>query len=221
MTSNKLLKNIAQSLLILTLTITIVSCSSTELENLQYAKDRIINYHESGQYDKDVLKALKEAREKFKNVEITRNSVVIFDVDETALSNYPFLNKTGFGYIPKVWDEWIEEADSPPITPVRDFYIEIISSGFHAIFITSRPGSQYEATYKNLKAAGYYGFDTLITRNGFENDISSTEYKTNKREELTAMGYKIVAVVGDQWSDLTGPDHGIQIKLPNYMYLIK
>ncbi len=221
MAAFKYLRNIILPYSILIFTLIIASCSPPELENLEVAKDKIVKYHESGQYDKDVLKALVEARDKLKNVDVTQNSLIIFDVDETALSNYPFLNETGFGYIPKIWDEWVEEADAPPISPVRDFYMELLTRGIHTIFITSRPSSEYDATYNNLKSAGYYNFDTLITKNDYEKNLTSTEYKSNKREELKARGYNILAVVGDQWSDLEGPDHGIQVKLPNYMYLIK
>ena len=221
MKSSEYLKNIISPFLILSLIFIFASCATSKLENLESLKQKITDYHEFGQYDRDLKEALNTAREKLKDVEITENSVVIFDVDETALSNYPFLKETGFGYIPKVWNEWIEEADAPPITPVRDFYIELRAKGIHTIFVTSRPGSQYNATYNNLKSAGYYNFDTLITKDGFEENLTSLEYKTNIREELVSRGYKILGIVGDQWSDLDGPDHGIQVKLPNYMYLIK
>lgn len=201
--------------------ISLISCSSSEIVNLDFAKEKVIAYHESGRYDTDLNNIINSAREKFKDIFVTENDVVIFDVDETALSNYAFLKEIGFGYQSDIWNDWINQQESAAIIPVRDFYFELLSKGIHVVFVSGRTNSQYASTYKNLKSAGYYNFDTLITRNEFEIGMSTLQYKSSKREELKAKGYKIIGTVGDQLSDLEGPDHGIQVKLPNYMYLIK
>ena len=51
--------------------------------------------------------------------------------------------------------------------------------------------------------------------------MKAVDYKTAKRVFLTNKDYDIIGTVGDQWSDLEGEYHGIQIKIPNYLYLIK
>ena len=48
--------------------------------------------------------------------------------------------------------------------------------------------------------------------------MKSFEFKSAKRVELIELGYEIIGTVGDQWSDLEGPHHGIQVKIPNYLY---
>jgi acid phosphatase len=209
------------SIFLITISFFSISCSSSNLINLDITKEKIINYHESGKYDRDLTDVINSARNKFKDILVTENDVVIFDVDETALSNYAFLKEIGFGYEADIWNNWINQEESPAIIPVRDFYFELLTKGIHVIFVSGRTNSQYDATYKNLNAAGYYNFDTLITRNSYESNMNTLEYKSSKREELKAKGYKILGIVGDQWSDLEGPDHGIQIKIPNYMYIIK
>ncbi len=76
------------------------------------------------------------------------------------------------------------------------------------------------STYQNLINAGYIKFDTLIVRGQDEYKITAAEYKSHKRNELTKNGYNIVGDVGDQQSDLSGQFHGIQVKIPNYQYII-
>ena len=62
---------------------------------------------------------------------------------------------------------------------------------------------------------------SLHTRIGDEKKMGNGEFKTAKRIELTKKGYDIIGTIGDQWSDLEGADHGIQVKIPNYLYLAK
>ena len=56
---------------------------------------------------------------------------------------------------------------------------------------------------------------------GDETKMKAKDFKSGKRVWLTEQGYDIVGTVGDQWSDLEGEYHGIQIKIPNYLYLIE
>ena len=51
--------------------------------------------------------------------------------------------------------------------------------------------------------------------------MKAKEFKSSKRVWLTEQNYEIVGTVGDQWSDLEGECHGIQVKIPNYLYLIE
>ena len=74
--------------LILLLSIILISCSSSQLVNLRTAKDVVKDYYESGKYNDEMNEVIEDAKEKFDKIEIKKNSVVIFDVDETALNNY-------------------------------------------------------------------------------------------------------------------------------------
>lgn len=47
------------------------------------------------------------------------------------------------------------------------------------------------------------------------------EYKSEKRAELVARGYRIVGNIGDQWSDLLGEHVGLRtFKMPDPMYYV-
>jgi hypothetical protein len=74
---------------------------------------------------------------------------------------------------------------------------------------------------KNLDEVGYTEFDTLIVKDKKYYGIAALKFKSDKRTELTEKGYVIAGTVGDQWSDLEGPYHGIQVKIPDYQYFIK
>ena len=198
----------------------IQSCASVPV-NLSIAKEEIIRYHETGKYDEETAEAVDNAIDEFKNIIAGDNNAVIFDIDETALSSYEYRKKYDFGYVPELWDKWVSEAKAPAIKHVKRLYDFLISKGFKIIFLTGRKDYMYESTYKNLQSAGYTKFDTLIIRERDEYKMTALKYKSHKRAELAEKGYNIVGDVGDQLSDLEGPYHGIQIKIPNYQYIIK
>jgi predicted secreted acid phosphatase len=146
---------------------------------------------------------------------------VIFDVDETALDNFELAEKMGFGYNYEMNKQWNAELKAPAIDQAKELYNYLLSRGSKIIFLTGRNLAEYEVTYQNLKNAGYTVFDTLITQIGDEKKMKAQKFKSSKRVWLTRQGYEIVGTVGDQWSDLEGEYHGIQVKIPNYLYLIK
>ena len=45
-------------------------------------------------------------------------------------------------------------------------------------------------------------------------------YKVLMHGELVQIGYDILGTVMDQSSDLEGPDNGIQVRIPNYLFQI-
>ena len=126
-----------------------------------------------------------------------------------------------FGYVPEQYDIWEKKGEAKGIKEVLELYNYLMEKGFHTIFITGRKLPSYKATKNNLVAEGFSGFDTLIVKTEDDFNKTALEYKSAKRTELTKSGYNIVGTVGDQWSDLDGPFHGIQVKIPNYLYMIK
>jgi predicted secreted acid phosphatase len=198
-----------------------ISCSSNQLVNLRTAKDIVKDYYESGKYEKEMSEVIKDAKEKFDKVEIKKNSVVIFDVDETALNNYGLAKQMDFGYVYELNKKWNEELKAPAIEQTKDLFYYLLNKGTKIIFLTGRNYTEYDVTYKNLVQAGYSVFDTLITQSKEDQNLKSQEFKSKVRIELTNKGYDIVGTVGDQRTDLNGPYSGIQIKLPNYLYEIK
>lgn len=207
--------------LTLFLTLFLLSCATEKPVNLSIAREEVKQYYESGKFDEELNKVIKDAKEKFSKVNFKNNSVVIFDVDETALDNYGLAKEMGFGYVYEMNKKWNAELKAPAIPQVKELYDFLLSKGSMIIFLTGRNFYEYEVTYQNLAKEGYTVFDTLITQIGDETKMKALDFKSSKRIWLTEQGYDIVGTVGDQWTDLEGEYHGIQIKIPNYLYLIE
>lgn len=207
--------------LYLTLTLLFFSCATEKPVNLSVTREEVKQYYESGKFNEELSKVIDEAKEKFSKVNFRENSVVIFDVDETALDNYGLAEQMGFGYVYEMNKKWNAEMKAPAIPQVKELYDFLLSKGAKIIFLTGRNFPEYEATYENLKKADYTVFDTLITQIGDEKKMKAREFKSGKRIWLTEQGYEIIGTVGDQWSDLEGEYHGVQVKIPNYLYLIE
>jgi predicted secreted acid phosphatase len=153
-------------------------------------------------------------------IEIPINAAFVFDIDETALSNYFYEIKYDFGFNKRDWDEWIDSASAPAVPQVKRFYDTLIAKKIKILFITGRNELQYKPTYLNLIKAGYNKFDTLICKPVEFIGKKANEYKSLKRKELSAK-YKIIGSIGDQWSDLEGGWTILKVKIPNYMYFIE
>lgn len=217
------IKNIAAAITFISSLFFVIACSSSEemqLQNLDTAKKLVQNYYESGQFDNECKNIFEDAVVQIEKLSLPNNAAVIFDVDETALSNYNSTKSTGFGYVREIWHNGVLRAEEPAVPQTKIFYDWLVFKNIKIIFLTGRYQEVYEATKKNLITKGFSQFDTLIVRDMNEMKIPAAEYKTQKREELVKKGYNIIACAGDQWSDLEGGNTGIKIKLPNYLYLI-
>ncbi|QQS35889.1 MAG: HAD family acid phosphatase [Ignavibacteriales bacterium] len=188
------------------------------IQNVEHVKRLVTQYYESGQYEAELKEILDDAKEDIDKIIPANLSAVIFDVDETALSNFKYMKQYDYGYEKNIWDEWIKKAEAEPIVPVRDLYSHLVKKGFRIIFLTGRRDYQYQPTYDNLLSAGYTTFDTLITRSQSEYKLPAGQYKTQVRASLVNKGYTIVANFGDQQNDVDGANSGIAVKLPNYQY---
>ncbi|WKZ69452.1 MAG: HAD family acid phosphatase [Melioribacteraceae bacterium] len=195
-------------------------CSSTEVVNLDTAKMIVQDYYENGQYDKEVDEIINDAIKELSRQTFPENSLAIFDVDETMLSNYAHTKEIGFGFEWKLWGEWIQRADCEVIPQSRKLYDWLQERGVKIAFLTGRKPYEYEATIKNLSQVGIITYDTLITRTDKTKDMLAEDFKDYERKLLAEKGYNIVVCVGDQWSDLEGSNTGLTVKLPNYLYLI-
>jgi hypothetical protein len=159
-----------------------------------------------------------------------RRGVVIFDIDETALSNAPL--SASFGAqrrhhhdrngARRVW-----RGDAPALAPTLRLYRALQDAGLSAAFVTGRGESARAETERNLASAGYggrcgggggdedggggvagsrsqYCYLSLTLRRPGDARPASV-YKPEARAGVAAAtGLPVVASVGDQWSDLSG-----------------
>ena len=196
-------------------------CGCKQPLNLTIAKERVEWYYECGQYDRDLDKIVNDALSHFKRISTANKATVIFDIDDTVLSDYADAKSISFGYIPKLSHEWVLRADAPAIPQTKRLYDYLIDRGFTIVFLTGRKHNEHDASAKNLKTQGFTQFDRLIVRQEDEESLTAKQYKTKHRKKLSAEGYRIVGSIGDQWSDLEGELTGYVVKLPNVRYLIR
>ncbi len=188
--------------------------------NLNDSKKALRDYYSSGQYELELEKNINDALLNLAQLDIPDNAAFVFDVDETALSNWSYETAFDFGYVKKYWDEWVDSAKAPAIAQVKRFYDSLVSKNVKIIFITGRSHVYYQKTYDNLVNEGYKRIDTLICKPAEFSGKKAVEYKSAKRRELSVK-YKIIGSIGDQWSDLEGGWTILKVKIPNYMYFIE
>ncbi|MEU0391857.1 HAD family acid phosphatase [Streptomyces sp. NPDC006208] len=125
---------------------------------------------------------------------------IVLDIDNTSL-------ETDFHYF------W--ELPTPAVRQVRDLARYADSRGVAIFFVTARPGIIYSLTDWNLKKAGY-PVDGLYVRDLPDLFDEVSAYKTEKRAEIEAKGYTIIANIGNNTTDLVGGHAERTFKLPDY-----
>jgi predicted secreted acid phosphatase len=147
-----------------------------------------------------------------------KKQAIVFDVDETVLSNYSAIVADGFVYGPKSQAEAVDEI-GVAIKPSLDLYNLARSKGIDVFFITGRPEAQRAPTEDNLKREGFTDYKQAILKPaGFTG--TTVAYKSGARKAIEDQGYDIVANVGDQYSDLAGGHADGAFKLPNPFYFL-
>ncbi|KAF7093381.1 hypothetical protein CFC21_095796 [Triticum aestivum] len=148
----------------------------------------------------------------------------VFDIDETLLSNLPYYAQHGYGlelFDHREFDRWVETGEAPAIPSSLRLYREVRDLGFKTFLLTGRTEAHQAVTVDNLRRQGFHDWDKLILRAAADREKTATAYKSEKRKEMEAEGYKILGNSGDQWSDLLGYSMSARsFKLPNPMYYV-
>jgi predicted secreted acid phosphatase len=199
--------------------------------NLGVLKQDLLRYHASGDYARDLAAVAAEAARYLDEVETGgERAAIVLDIDETSLSNWPYLVANDVGRImhgpcdlpegPCGWVPWAKMARAAPIDPTLEVARRAQARGMALFLITGRPESQRSATERNLRAAGYPAWAGLYMEPDGAAFASAADFKAPKRREIVEQGYTIVLNMGDQLSDLEGGYAERTFKLPNPFYWI-
>jgi hypothetical protein len=201
------------------------------------------SYHDGGQYESDLstvdgqarafmlrqARALREKRKRRCSQKGSKKTsrgaascsplklAIVLDIDETSLSNYQQLNMNNFGNATAALAVAAVGGSSPAIAPTLDLYRQARSDGISVFAITGRPAAIETQTRQNLNTAGYTDLSGIFFKPTAEPVIP---FKSGQRAALEAQGYRIIANVGDQESDLAGGHADRSFKLPNPFYFI-
>lgn len=194
--------------------------------NLSTSKAAVQAYVDTGRYAKE-LAAVSASASEYLAKRIPRGAqgkkmALVLDIDETALSNAPHIIANDYGYVPEVWDRWVQSAQARAILPVQVVYDTAVRGQVTVFFITGRDESQRAATEKNLREVGYATWEKIYFKPASAPEAKTTarEFKTGVRRQLAQEGYVIIANLGDQESDLLGGYAEKVFKLPNPFYRV-
>lgn len=194
--------------------------------NLTAAKEAVISYVDSGAYERDLQSAAEAARNWVRERAARRDPgerlAVVFDVDETVISNFSHMREMDFGYAVDSWNAWVGAGQAPALPAVRAVFQECRRLGVTVFFVTGREEPRDRAgTEKNLREQGMGDYERLILADPAEESQSTAARKARARSTLERNeGYRIIASIGDQWSDLEGGFAERVFKLPNPFYRI-
>jgi predicted secreted acid phosphatase len=203
-----------------------------EPENHAITVARLMRYHDSGEYDREIREVANSARDYLesrfpdgvaKDVKIA----AVFDIDETSLSNWDVMAFCGFcSYTAQLQlykDGPYTIDHDAVIPPVLELYNFAKKKGIAVFFVTGRLESQRSITEANLREVGYSDWVHLY----MQPDVPQGQpkppariFKPKNRQEIEATGYQIVLNIGDQASDLAGCCALRVFKVPNPFYLV-
>lgn len=198
--------------------------SCKEPENHKFVVDRLLLYHDSGEYEREIRDVANTARDylnaRVKDAPKEDKLAAVFDIDETSLSNWDALADCGFCSF-TVQAKLYSIAHDPAIMPTLELFNSAKSKGVALFFVTGRPEGARAVTIKNLTEVGYSSWTDLIMRPEGGKQEPARIFKSHQRQLITDKGYRIVLSIGDQASDLAGCCAERTFKLPNPFYLIE
>ncbi len=201
------------------------SALAKEPTNLYLCKKTAIQYHDSGEYAKDIEHSINQATQFLKqkiaaNQKSKKQLAMILDIDETSLSNYDNIKKLDFGGTHEDIRALEDKGIDPAIAPTLALYNFAKKNNVAVFFITGRQEPERQDTIANLTKAGYQDWDGLFLRDGAFKTVPAAVYKSATRKSIEAKGYVIVLNIGDQQSDFGGGYAEKNIKLPNPYYFV-
>jgi len=147
-----------------------------------------------------------------------RSLALVLDIDETSLSNYTAIAADDFTYGPASQAEATDQVGTA-IDSTLQLFNDAKAAGVAVFFVTGRPEAQRQDTTENLQREGYSGWKQLYLKPA-GTTATTVAYKTGARTDIESQGYRIVANVGDQYSDLAGSHARRAFKLANPFYFL-
>lgn len=193
--------------------------------NLTVSKDELRVYHDSGEYmaafESVADRAMRAIEERVRRSRPGERLALVLDIDETSLSNWPYLERYDFARNAALFGSWARQSACPALPPTLRLYRTARRLGVAVFFITGRREPLRTATAANLQRQGFGSYAGLDLRPLDDHESSVVPFKSSRRREIESRGYTIVLNLGDQWSDLEGGNAEETFKLPNPFYLIR
>lgn len=201
--------------------------------SLARLKQQLIRYR-CTRYDADIARVDHQAAAWIaRRAPHVARPALVLDIDETALSNWPVMVHNDFAYFrdgdcdlnaPRACGQaaWEKSGVASAIAPTLALFNAAKAAGVAVFFVTGRRETAEEsaATETNLRKAGYDGWAGIFLRPPDSHEMSVAVFKSGARAKIEAQGYRIIANVGDQQSDVAGGHAERRFKLPNPYYYV-
>ena len=189
--------------------------------NLHFVKQELSAYYNSGGYKAGLNQVGNAAINHLLKCKKTPGKLaIVFDIDETLLSNYRYEVETGYGYSSTSWHKWIESEKRTAIKISLALFNQAKKQGVAIFLITGGKENLRKFYENNLINVGYAGWTKLIMEPTDSNYKFAENFKSLQRRKITEEGYRIVVNIGDQYSDLIGGYADKTFKYPNPFYYI-
>lgn len=213
--------------LLTALLLTLACLSWAEPQNLGKLEETIKQYHDSGDYQKDISKVIADAKtymlQRVRENALKKNPAklaIVLDIDETSLSNYDSMLERHFGGTKEQFTQQTLAGNGKVIPETLALYNEAKRRGVFVFFVTGRRESERQATESNLSKAGFHQWTGLYLQADDAHDASIIPFKSQMRAKIKANGYTIIESIGDQHSDLQGGYAENVFKIPNPYYFL-
>jgi predicted secreted acid phosphatase len=213
-----------------------VPAEASGYPNLGDIKRQLAHYHDSGRYAAD-QRATARVAERWLRERAARPGAraeklaIVFDVDETVLSNYPAVRANDFGRVfpgpcadvqtgPCGIVAWTAAGRDAAIPATLALFRTARRLGVAVFFITGRAEWMRAGTEANLRRVGFDGWEKLILEQPGRTYASAADFKAPQRRAIERAGSRIILNIGDQPSDLAGGYAEKTFLMPNPFYRI-
>lgn len=183
---------------------------------------QIEQYYDSGTWRRDAdavaRRAIDYLRGRLRAARDPRRLVVVFDVDDTALSTYDCMKAGSFTDGRRT--ACVILTPHPAIDGSLKLFRFAQRRKVSIAFVTGRPDFVRTVTLDQLTRAGFRGRYELLLRPEADKRASVVPFKSSARRSLQRGGRRVVLNIGDQASDLAGGFAQRTFKLPNPMYTL-
>lgn len=166
----------------------------------------LVEYHDSGAYDRDTQSVVGEAIAYVAaRSSAAHRPALVLDIDETALSNWDQLKANGFAYFAdapcvgihpvkgpcgsKCWDL---SATTPAVQAILRLYRVALAHHVTVFFITGRHEEERVATESNLRLVGYEKWQMLYMK-PTQSDMPSNDHCSGRTVQSGQLPQPVIA----------------------------
>jgi len=144
---------------------------------------------------------------------------VAFDIDDTLLSAWTYSRSTNppLTWSSSTWTAYVESCGYTPNTTVINLLNGLRARGVHVAIISAGSASTRAYSEACLRQNGVKGWSSITYRGPEDAALQFAVFKARARSAVEKKGYRIIASIGDQVSDMSWGHTERGFLLPNLM----